>query len=249
MGNKFLFTPVVKAQRKEPPMNACLAALVKSVSELRKAGLKVCHCIEEFHHRQIRPLGRRDKYAYKYPWMADPNYEPVDGKFSILSLKRWGYPDLTFLLSCIALSQGEIDGFMGQLFDKDPPTVWRADLPLPYSSENLPSSVRATVFSTIPQPAINISLCLVIQDLYPTHEIDVEPSMKTTMFIKSLLAMMSKVGEHLRLRHSLPTRSDQAWWRSLTPQLPIRLLPLLPLAVDRRRNMLCLGLSASKTKL
>jgi hypothetical protein len=73
--------------------------------------------------------------------------------------------------------------------------------------------------------------------------------MKTIMGRKSPLVMMLKVEEHLRLRHSLPTRSDPAWWRNPTPQLPIRLLPLLPQAVDRRKNVVRLGLSASKTKL
>jgi hypothetical protein len=97
--NKLLFPPVIKAQRKEPLMNTRLAALVKRVSELRAAGLKVRHCIEEFHHRQIRPLGHQDKCAYECPRMADPNREPADGKLSILSLKHWGYPDLTFLPS------------------------------------------------------------------------------------------------------------------------------------------------------
>jgi hypothetical protein len=106
--------------------------------------------------------------------MVDPNREPADGMLSILSLKRWGYPDLTFLPSCIVLSQEEVDEFVGQLFDKDPPTTWPADLPLPYSSENLPPSVRATVFPIIPQPTINISLWFVIHDLYPAREIDVE---------------------------------------------------------------------------
>jgi hypothetical protein len=75
-----------------------------------------------------------------------------------LSLKRWGYPDLIFRSSCIALSQEEVDGFMGRLFDKDPPTAQPADLPLPYSSENLPPSVRVTVFQIVLQPAMNISL-------------------------------------------------------------------------------------------
>jgi hypothetical protein len=55
--------------------------------------------------------------------------------FSILSLKHWGYPDLTSLSSCTVLSQEEIDGFVGRLFDKDSPTVRLANLPLRYSSE------------------------------------------------------------------------------------------------------------------
>jgi hypothetical protein len=104
-------------------MNAHLDALLKHVVELRETRLKVCHCIEEFHLQRIHPLGRRDKCAYECPWMADPNREPTDGKFSILSLKYWGYnyPDMTFLLSCIVLSQEEVDWLVGRLFDKDPP--------------------------------------------------------------------------------------------------------------------------------
>jgi hypothetical protein len=108
--------------------------------------------------------------------MVDPNREPADGKLSILSLKRWGYLDLTFLLSCIALSQEEVDRFVGRLIDKDPPTAWPANLPLPYSRKNPPPSVRTTVILIILQPAISISLWLVIQDLYPAHKIDVELS-------------------------------------------------------------------------
>jgi hypothetical protein len=53
---------------------------------------------------------------------------------------------LTFSLPCIALPQEQINKFMARLFDKDPPTVWLADLSLPYSSENPPPLVRATFF-------------------------------------------------------------------------------------------------------
>jgi hypothetical protein len=87
--NKLMFPPVIKAQWKESPMNTRLAALVKSVAELREAGLKACQCIKEFHLWQIPPpLGRWDKYAYECPRMVDPNHEPADNKFSILSLKH-----------------------------------------------------------------------------------------------------------------------------------------------------------------
>jgi hypothetical protein len=67
---------------------------------------------------------------------------------------------------------------VGRLFDKDPPTAWAANLPPPYNNENSPPSVRATVILIILQHAINISLWLVIQDLYPACEIDVELSDK-----------------------------------------------------------------------
>jgi hypothetical protein len=73
--------------------------------------------------------------------------------------------------------------------------------------------------------------------------------MKTTMGEQSPLAMMLEAHEHLQLRHSLPTRSGPVWWRKPTLQLSIGLLPLLPRVVDRKRDVLCLGLSASKTKL
>jgi hypothetical protein len=46
--NKLLFPPLVKDKRGEPPMILCLVALVKQVAELREAGLKACHRIEEF---------------------------------------------------------------------------------------------------------------------------------------------------------------------------------------------------------
>jgi hypothetical protein len=94
--NKLLFPPVIKAQRTKPSMNARLAALVKRVPELRAAGLKACHYIEEFHHRRIRPLDHRGKHAYECMRMADPNRKPADGKLPTLSLKHWGYPSFTF---------------------------------------------------------------------------------------------------------------------------------------------------------
>jgi hypothetical protein len=133
-------------------MNVRLATLVKRVAELCEAGLKACHCIKEFYLWWIHPLGRRDKSTYECPRMVDPNHEPTKGKLSILYFKYWcyNYPDLTFLLPCIVLSQEEADWLMGQLFDKDLPIAWPADLPLPYSSKNPHPSVRATVFSDHP---------------------------------------------------------------------------------------------------
>jgi hypothetical protein len=50
-----------------------------------------------------------------------------------------------FLPFCVVLSQEEIDGYVAQLFDEDLSTTWPADLPLPFSSENPPPLVRATV--------------------------------------------------------------------------------------------------------
>jgi hypothetical protein len=51
-----------------------LKALVKRVVKLRRTGLEVCHCIEELTLHQIRPLGRREKLAFKCPRLANPNY-------------------------------------------------------------------------------------------------------------------------------------------------------------------------------
>jgi hypothetical protein len=71
------------------------------------------------------------------------------------------------------MPQEEIDGFVARLFDKDPPTAWPDTLPLSYSSENRPPSVRITVLLLTFYPAINIFFWLVIQNLYPDREIDV----------------------------------------------------------------------------
>jgi hypothetical protein len=90
VGEQTHVPPFVKTQRAKPPMNMRLTALVKHVSELHVAELKTCHCIEEFHHRRIRPLRHRMRCAYKCSWMADPNRESIDGKLPTLSLEYWG---------------------------------------------------------------------------------------------------------------------------------------------------------------
>jgi hypothetical protein len=61
-------------------MTPSLAALIKRVVELHITGLWACHCTEEFPLQRIHPLGRREKLAYDYPWLADPNHEPAGGK-------------------------------------------------------------------------------------------------------------------------------------------------------------------------
>jgi hypothetical protein len=61
-------------------MTPRLVTLVKRVAELCTIDLRVCHCVEEFTHRWICPLGRREKLAYDYPRLADPSREPVAGK-------------------------------------------------------------------------------------------------------------------------------------------------------------------------
>jgi hypothetical protein len=65
---------------------------------------------------------------------------------------------------------------VARLFDKDPPTARPADLPLPYSSENPPPLIGATIILIILQPVIDIFCWLVIQDLYPDREVDAELS-------------------------------------------------------------------------
>jgi hypothetical protein len=62
---------------------------------------------------------------------------------------------------------------VARLFDKDPPTTRPDTLPLPYSSDNSPPSVRITILLLIFYPAINTFIWLVIQDLYPDRETDV----------------------------------------------------------------------------
>jgi hypothetical protein len=73
--------------------------------------------------------------------------------------------------------------------------------------------------------------------------------MRTTSGKRSPLAMILKVRERLWFRHLLPTQSDREQRESPALQLSIRLLSLLHLVVDQGRNVLCLGLSASKGRL
>jgi hypothetical protein len=77
--NKLLFPPAIKNKRMELP------ALIKRVAELRHAGLKVCHYVEEFSLRWIRPLGRRKTLVFECSRMADPSREPFEGYLFILS--------------------------------------------------------------------------------------------------------------------------------------------------------------------
>jgi hypothetical protein len=75
--NRLLYPPVLKDQWKEPLMTTRLSALVKHVAELHRAGLEACHYVKEFHLRWIRPLGHREKLAYEFPCLADPNRCPM----------------------------------------------------------------------------------------------------------------------------------------------------------------------------
>jgi hypothetical protein len=67
-------------------MNNCLSALVKRVVEHHEAGLKACHCVEEFLLQRIRPLGRREKLAFECPRLSDPSREPAEGKSAFFSI-------------------------------------------------------------------------------------------------------------------------------------------------------------------
>jgi hypothetical protein len=82
--NKLLFPPKIKDKRGEPKVTRRLAVLITRVAELRQAGLKACHCGEEFTLQRIRPLGHQEKPAYACPWLADPSCEPAGGKIFIL---------------------------------------------------------------------------------------------------------------------------------------------------------------------
>jgi hypothetical protein len=65
--NKILFPPAIKNKQSEPPMTDHLAALTKSVAELRQVGLKACHYVKELYLRWIHPLDHRKKLAFECP--------------------------------------------------------------------------------------------------------------------------------------------------------------------------------------
>jgi hypothetical protein len=44
-----MFPLIIKDKWNEPLINSHLSTLVKRVAELCEAGLRVCHCLEEFH--------------------------------------------------------------------------------------------------------------------------------------------------------------------------------------------------------
>jgi hypothetical protein len=66
-------------------MTPHLTALIRWVAELRDTSLQVCHCVEEFTCRRIRPLGYREKLAFECPRLTDPSREPASGKIFIFS--------------------------------------------------------------------------------------------------------------------------------------------------------------------
>jgi hypothetical protein len=77
--NKLLFPLAIKNKQSESLMTNRLVALTKRVAELCQAGLKACHCVEEFYLQRIRPLGRGKKLAFECSRLADPHHEPLKG--------------------------------------------------------------------------------------------------------------------------------------------------------------------------
>jgi hypothetical protein len=78
--NKHLLPPLIKNKWGEPKMALRLAALVKWLAELRNAGHRAFHYIEEFTLRRISPLDHREKLTYLCPHLADPSRKPVASK-------------------------------------------------------------------------------------------------------------------------------------------------------------------------
>jgi hypothetical protein len=129
-------------------MTPRLAALVKRVVELHEARLKACHYAKEFTLWQIRPLDRREKLAFKYPWLADPNREPAYGKIFILHVLPVTiyYSNLIRSFFCSALTKTKIHRLVGYLFDKDPPVPRPNSVPARYYAKNPPPLVRTINF-------------------------------------------------------------------------------------------------------
>jgi hypothetical protein len=113
-------------------MMPCLQVMINRVAELHQAGLRACHCAEEFTLRRILPLGRQEKLAYECSWFANPNREPVDGKiltsFATNIELIFRYDNIKFQL-------------MSYMFDKSPPTERPNSVPAPFYSENPPPEV------------------------------------------------------------------------------------------------------------
>jgi hypothetical protein len=84
--NKHLLFPLIKDKRKVPEESPRLKALVKRVTELRRASLEVCHCIKEFIFWRIRPLGHREKLSFECSRFADRSHNPTAGRTLGLTL-------------------------------------------------------------------------------------------------------------------------------------------------------------------
>jgi hypothetical protein len=78
--NKHLLPPSIDDKRREPELTPRLKALVGQVTELRRAGLRACHCSKEFTLQWIHQLGRREKLAFECPRLADPAHDSPAGK-------------------------------------------------------------------------------------------------------------------------------------------------------------------------
>jgi hypothetical protein len=77
----------------------------------------------------------------------------------------------------VALTVDEIDEFVAYLFDRGVPTARPDVVPLPFSSENPPPSVRVLFFLNLSQ--INCLILSVKQDIYPPHQVDADLSDST----------------------------------------------------------------------
>jgi hypothetical protein len=147
------------------------------------------------------------------------------------------------------MSHEVIDGFVALLFDMDPLAARPDTLPLPYSSDNPPPSVRITVLLLTFYTAITKFLWLVIQDLYPDQEIDVALSDEDNV------GPSEPVGDDARgngapLVETLapnPIRSSSAG--ETHPSAADQAASTAPSGEDQKKNTLCLGPSTSKTKL
>jgi hypothetical protein len=119
------------------------------VVELCEAGLKACHCAEEFTLRRICPLGCWEKLAFECLWLDDPSHEPAVGKIFILQVLSVmiSYSDLMHSFFCSVLTEAKIDQLVGHLFYKDPPVPRPDTVPMPYCTENPPPLVRTIAFS------------------------------------------------------------------------------------------------------
>jgi hypothetical protein len=147
------------------------------------------------------------------------------------------------------MSQEEIDGSMAHLFDKDQPTAWPDTLPLPYSNENPPPSVRIIVLLFTFFLAIYTFLWLVTQDLYPDREIDVALSDEDNAGPNEPVGDDAGGNRAPSTETLAPNPIGSAQQGKPAPQLPIRLFPALHQVAVRRKSVLCLGPSASTTKL
>jgi hypothetical protein len=78
--NEHLLPPQIDDKRGEPEITPHQIALVKWVTELCQAGLWACHYAKEFTLQRIRPLGRREKLAYRCSRLANPTREPAESK-------------------------------------------------------------------------------------------------------------------------------------------------------------------------